>query len=114
MPDRLPSSLSADGYDCTACGACCSFSAEWPRFSTEDDLQLARIPAKFVAADESGMRCDGARCSALGGEVGKSTSCGIYALRPDVCRACMPGGDDCRMARAAFGLPAVSAAAEAA
>ena len=109
MPQRLRSFSDADGFDCTACGACCSFSAEWPRFSTEDDLQLARIPAKFVAADESGMRCDGARCSALGGEVGKSTSCGIYAMRPDVCRACMPAGVDCRMARAAFGMLAVPA-----
>ena len=100
--------------DCTDCGACCSFSAEWPRFSTEDESQLGRIPAKFVAGDESGMRCDGARCSALGGEVGKSTSCRIYEIRPDVCRACMPGGDDCGMARAAFGLAALPRPLEAA
>lgn len=92
-------------FDCQACGACCSYSAEWPRFSTEDDAQLDRIPQKFVAADESGMRCDGVRCSALSGEVGKHTACGIYDVRPDVCRACMPGGDDCLMAREAHGLP---------
>ena len=91
-------------FDCQSCGACCSYSAEWPRFSTEDDEQLDRIPEKFVSADLSGMRCDGARCSALTGEVGKHTACGIYELRPDVCRACMPGGDDCLMAREAHGL----------
>ena len=93
-------------FDCQSCGACCAYSADWPRFSTEEDAQLDRIPEKFVSADLSGMRCEGARCSALTGEVGKHTACGIYDLRPDVCRACMPGGDDCLMARAAHGLPA--------
>ena len=64
-------------FDCQSCGACCSYSADWPRFSTEDDEQLDRIPEKHVAADLSGMRCDGVRCSALSGEVGKHTACGI-------------------------------------
>ncbi|UCI22510.1 YkgJ family cysteine cluster protein [Mesorhizobium sp. B2-1-8] len=100
----LPSSDIAAVFDCQSCGACCSYSAEWPRFSTEDDTQLDRIPAKFVAADLSGMRCDGVRCSALSGEVGKSTACTIYELRPDVCRACMPGDDECLMARRALGF----------
>ncbi|WP_245440889.1 YkgJ family cysteine cluster protein [Mesorhizobium sanjuanii] len=94
-------------FDCQSCGACCSYSAEWPRFSTEDDAQLDRIPQKYVSSNEAGMRCDGVRCSALSGEVGKHTACGIYELRPDVCRACMPGGDDCLMARRAHGLPIV-------
>jgi Fe-S-cluster containining protein len=94
-------STSSDSFDCKACGACCSHSSEWPRFSTEDDAQLDLIPARYVSEDESGMRCDGARCSALSGEVGKSTSCAIYDIRPDVCRACMPGDDECRMARLA-------------
>ncbi|WP_051069098.1 YkgJ family cysteine cluster protein [Mesorhizobium metallidurans] len=92
-------------FDCQSCGACCSYSADWPRFSTENDEQLDRIPPDHVAADQSGMRCDGVRCSALSGKVGKHTACGIYELRPDVCRACMPAGDDCLMARRAHGLP---------
>ena len=102
----LASPLAVDGmlFDCQSCGACCSYSAEWPRFSTEEDEQLDRIPEKFVSADLSGMRCDGVRCSALTGEIGKHTACGIYELRPDVCRACMPGGDDCLMARKAHGM----------
>ncbi|MBZ9905012.1 YkgJ family cysteine cluster protein [Mesorhizobium sp. BR115XR7A] len=95
-------------FDCQSCGACCSYSAEWPRFSTEDDAQLDRIPEKYVAADLSGMRCNGVRCSALSGEVGKSTACAIYDLRPDVCRACMPGDDECLMARRALGFPPLS------
>jgi Fe-S-cluster containining protein len=90
--------ISAD-FDCKSCGACCSYSSEWPRFSTEDEAKLDRIPAQYVAGDESGMLCDGARCAALVGVVGKSTSCSIYEIRPDVCRACMPGGNDCLMAR---------------
>ena len=92
-------------YDCQACGACCSFSADWPRFSIESDEDLDKIPEKFVAADLSGMRCDGVRCSALTGEVGKFTACGIYAVRPDVCRTCLPGDPECLMAREAAGLP---------
>ncbi|PBC07136.1 Fe-S oxidoreductase [Mesorhizobium sp. WSM3859] len=99
-----PGGDGAAVFDCQSCGACCSYSADWPRFSTEEDEQLDRIPLELVAADQSGMRCDGVRCSALTGEVGKHTACGVYDLRPDVCRACMPGGDDCLMARAAHGL----------
>ncbi|RWD65677.1 MAG: YkgJ family cysteine cluster protein [Mesorhizobium sp.] len=96
---------ASTAFDCQSCGACCAYSADWPRFSTEEDAELDRIPEALVAADQSGMRCEGGRCSALGGEVGKGTACAIYEIRPHVCRACMPGGDDCLMARAAYGLP---------
>lgn len=91
-------------FDCQGCGACCSYSADWPRFSTESDADLEKIPEKFVAADLSGMRCDGVRCSALTGEIGKFTACGIYAVRPEVCRTCLPGDPECLMAREAAGL----------
>ena len=107
---QLTASLPSGGFDCKACGACCSFSADWPRFSTEDEADLGLIPAKYVSEDESGMRCDGVRCTALAGKVGESTSCGIYDIRPDVCRACVPGGDDCGMARQAHGLRMLDAA----
>ncbi|HEY4202501.1 MAG TPA: YkgJ family cysteine cluster protein [Devosiaceae bacterium] len=91
-------------FDCQSCGACCSYSASWPRFSTESDAELDLLPAKFVASNLSGMRCEGERCSALEGKVGVKTSCQIYAIRPQVCRTCAPGDDDCLMARKAFGL----------
>ncbi|TGQ52072.1 YkgJ family cysteine cluster protein [Mesorhizobium sp. M1C.F.Ca.ET.193.01.1.1] len=91
-------------FDCQSCGACCAYSADWPRFSTEEDAELDRIPEELVATDQSGMRCEGGRCSALRGEVGKGTACTIYEIRPHVCRACMPGGDDCLMAREMYGL----------
>jgi Fe-S-cluster containining protein len=70
----------------------------------EDDAALDLIPEKFVNARLSGMRCDGDRCSALSGQIGTSTACGIYEVRPEVCRTCMPGDPECQMARRRFGL----------
>jgi uncharacterized protein len=89
---------------CQSCGACCSFSAEWPRFSLETESELDQIPRAFVDDARGRMRCHGARCAALMGEVGVATSCAVYAVRPQVCRACLPGDDACRMARARFNL----------
>jgi uncharacterized protein len=89
---------------CQACGACCAYSAEWPRFSLEDDAALERIPRAFVDDARGRMRCNGNRCTALLGEVGKSTSCAVYEVRPDVCRACVPGDDECQKARRHFNL----------
>ena len=94
---------------CQSCGACCSYSSNWPRFTIEDDATLDLIPAEFVNDRLSGMRCNGERCSALNGEVGKATACGIYDVRPEVCRTCMPGDTECTMARRKFGLAALAA-----
>jgi hypothetical protein len=92
---------------CQACGACCAYSQNWPRFSTEDDAALDLIPAELVNDRGSGMRCDGDRCAALTGKVGEMTSCSIYTMRPEVCRTCMPGDAECTMARRKFGMPAL-------
>jgi len=93
---------------CQSCGACCAYSRNWPRFSTEDDAALDLIPAKFVNEKQSGMRCDGDRCSALAGRIGVATSCTIYAVRPEVCRTCMPGDAECSLARRKWGLPVLA------
>jgi Fe-S-cluster containining protein len=93
-----------DAIDCRSCGACCSYSAEWPRLSLESDAHIARIPRDFLDERGRGMRCTGARCTALVGVVGEATSCAIYALRPDVCRTCLPGDPECLEARRHFGL----------
>jgi len=90
--------------ECRTCGACCSFSPEWPRFSLETDAELERIPQPYVDDDLGRMRCSGDRCTALVGEVGISTACAIYTVRPLVCRACLPGDDSCKMARRRFNL----------
>lgn len=92
---------------CQSCGACCAYSANWPRFSIESDEALEQIPPAFVNARQSGMRCKDDRCSALQGKIGAATACGIYAARPEVCRTCMPGDAECAMARRKFGLPAI-------
>jgi Fe-S-cluster containining protein len=94
---------------CRSCGACCSFSANWPAFTTDSDADIAAIPFRFVNDSNTGMRCDGNRCSALSGEVGIATTCLAYTVRPDVCRACGPGDAECNTARQAFGLPVLSA-----
>jgi uncharacterized protein len=93
---------------CQTCGACCAYSANWPRFSTEDDAALDLIPFDLVNARGSGIRCDGDRCAALKGPIGEATSCSIYAVRPEVCRTCMPGDAECTMARRKFGLPVLT------
>ena len=95
---------------CQACGACCAYSSNWPRFSTEEDAALDLIPSELINERGSGMRCDADRCAALKGDIGKTTSCSIYAVRPEVCRTCMPGDAECTMARRKFGLPALAAA----
>lgn len=89
---------------CQNCGACCAYSREWPRFTTEDEWELERIPRVFADHHLGRMQCDGDRCSALVGEIGGQTACAIYDVRPEVCRACQPGDEECRMARARFGL----------
>jgi Fe-S-cluster containining protein len=55
----------------------------------ETEADILAIPAAFVG--KRGMRCVGNRCSALDGDVGVQTSCTVYAVRPEVCRSCMPG-----------------------
>lgn len=90
--------------DCRRCGACCAYSADWPRFALESPARVDRIPAGLRDDEAGRMRCIGSRCSALTGEVGRAVACAVYDARPDVCRDCQPGDDACREARAAFGL----------
>ena len=104
MGEWPPDELSA--FDCQTCGACCSYSSDWPRFWTESDAEMERVPARYLDLAGGRMRCDGNRCSALDGEIGTATRCVVYAVRPQVCRDCVPGDDACRMARASHGMPA--------
>lgn len=90
---------------CLSCGACCAYSENWPRFSTEEDATLDLIPKELVNSRGSGMACEGDRCAALRGQIGVATSCAIHPIRPEVCRTCMPGDAECAMARRKFGLP---------
>jgi Fe-S-cluster containining protein len=105
------SEVTADGLSwvspCQSCGACCDYSREWPRLTLEDDDEIALIPSHLLDKDAGRMRCAGNRCSALVGEVGVSTACSIYDVRPLVCGACMPGDDACLAARKRHGLGAL-------
>jgi uncharacterized protein len=92
---------------CQSCGACCAYAADWPRFSLESDAALALIPPALIDDSQGKMRCEGDRCAALTGKVGVATACSIYAVRPDVCRACQPGDPECNMARARYCLAAI-------
>lgn len=94
-----------DIFDCQTCGACCAYSADWPRFSMESDEEIAAIPEAMIAKDESGMKFENGRCAALTGQVGKHVGCAVYSVRPHVCRTCMPGDEECKIARAEFGFP---------
>lgn len=101
--DTIDIQLDASAL-CQSCGACCAYSKEWPRFSTEPDADLDRIPPALVDDSQGRMRCIGDRCTALIGKVGVETACAIYPLRPEVCRTCQPGDDACAMARQRHGL----------
>ena len=99
-----PAESSGEVSPCQSCGACCSYSHQWPRFTTESDCELDLIPERLVSDSLGGMRCEGDRCLALTGEIGVATACSIYAVRPVVCRACQPGDEECLMARRKWGL----------
>jgi hypothetical protein len=104
---EVASTIAAERL-CQSCGACCAYSQNWPRFSIEDDDALALIPEQFVNARQSGMRCDGERCSALSGQIGVAVRCEAYAVRPEVCRTCMPGDAECNMARKRHGMESIT------
>ena len=102
MSDEL--SPSPPTSPCQSCGACCAYSRNWPRFTVEDDAEIALIPGYLIDDTGSGMRCTGNRCAALVGKIGVETACGIYDFRPVVCRECQPGDEECLTARRHHGL----------
>ncbi len=62
----------------------------------------------MISDDETGMRCVDNRCAALVGEIGVATACAVYAVRPIVCRDCLPGDDACTIARTARGMAPIA------
>lgn len=91
-------------YDCQSCGACCAYSRDWPRFSLETDEEIARIPTQFVNDAVGCMLSIDNRCTALEGKLGERVACRVYDVRPIVCRDCMPGDEECLIARRHFGM----------
>ena len=95
---------------CQSCGACCAYSADWPRFALETEAEIEAIPREYVDDARGTMRCIGDRCMALKGDIGIATTCTLYAVRPEVCRSCQPGDDSCNLARQRYGLTPVTQA----
>ena len=95
---------AADEALCQSCGACCAYSADWPRFGLESDAALAAIPRAYV--DDA--RADALRWQPLRGADRRNRRrdrVSVYAVRPLVCRECQPGDDsECPMARRHFTL----------
>lgn len=104
QPPAATGARALGAEDCRTCGACCAYSAEWPRFSLEDEDALARIPSAHADHDNGRMLCAGNRCTALKGTVGISATCVIYDARPIVCRDCLPGDEACLIARKHYEL----------
>jgi len=98
-------------YDCRSCGTCCvvaqvipvHVAERVPRYLTRSVRGVIGF-ASWEAEETRRMTCDGDRCIALRGEVGKGCRCAIYDRRPAVCRAFEPGGSACKEARVALGF----------
>lgn len=99
-------------YDCQACGACCAtdqvvvvrIDEPVPRYLTRSVRRTIGF-ASWEAYDTRQMARDNGRCAAFRGEVGHACGCATYERRPAVCQEFEPGGEACRDARAALGLP---------
>lgn len=90
--------------DCQSCGGCCAWSETWPVLMGPGDG--AGIPDDLIDFDNERMLSHGHRCAALEGVLGRHVGCGVYAMRPLVCREFQSGSDDCLMVRRALGLEA--------
>ena len=103
-PREVPNDAAA--LDCRTCGACCVAEGASPIYVGLRPPDLVRLTARFrathVARDAILTQLDPVGrcvCVALRGTVGKRTSCGIHARRPEECRLLEPGSPDCLRAR---------------
>ncbi len=105
---------------CLSCGACCAnfrvsfFWGEcWSSGGTVPDELVEQISPYHVAM--RGTSGKPVRCIGLQGEVGGSTCCTLYEQRSSTCREFSASWEDgqpnpnCDAARAAYGLPPLSA-----
>ncbi len=103
---------TGDQDPCTRCGACCAsyrVSFYWadPHAGALPDALLEQVTPHLACMRGTNARRP--RCVALDGIVGQSVRCTVYDLRPDACRAVMPGDERCNRARARHGLEPVPA-----
>ncbi len=86
--------------DCLPCGRCCfSEDADYlPLFGADED-RLSKENAQFVATIDGRphMRLHDGHCAALIIDLdARVFRCGMYAERPDVCRALERGSSSCK------------------
>lgn len=95
--------------DCRACGACCHGDEGWIGVDARDDERIEAAPtlaAQVVyvrqgSGRKRALRMLNGRCAALRRDADLFT-CGIYEVRPSICREVMPGSAACEEARRLF------------
>lgn len=118
MNTRLP-----NASDCQSCGACCVVTDAneedgyaWVKSGDYVKMPHPRRNLLVVLEHHEGFppqyymrtrtNAQGQRvCIALSGEVGESTRCNIYSIRPNVCAGFRPGNHVCLYSRGRAGLP---------
>jgi len=99
-------------FDCVSCGACCISPQDYETYVDVDDGEAALIPKRMLLKRSRSYTSlltkrtrDGfVVCTALKGKPGRRVSCGIYDVRPGVCREFKPGGPACLASREEIGL----------
>lgn len=103
-------------HPCLLCGACCAHFRVAFHWSEAESFLGGNVPPELTAKLDPhrmlmlGTERNPVRCVALQGEVGRQSSCGIYAQRPSPCREVVPAWEfgaasaQCDKARAAHGL----------
>ncbi|HEX7816950.1 YkgJ family cysteine cluster protein [Dyella sp.] len=103
-------------HPCLRCGACCAFFRVAFHWSEAEAFMGGVVPVELTEPLDPhrlvmrGTQARRPHCVALHGEVGSTTSCGIYERRPSVCREVQPSWENgvahaqCERARIGHGL----------
>lgn len=104
-------------HPCLRCGACCAHFRVAFHWSEAEAFLGGKVPPELTEKLDHhrvamrGTNVAQPRCTALQGVVGEAAHCGIYPLRPSVCRDVQPAWESgvaspqCDRARLAHGLP---------
>ena len=105
--------------DCVRCGACCCNTdgnraegfVDYVEVFPNDVLRkrpdlIGRFAVRNVDKKVHLKLTPDGRCVALQGTLGVSVHCGIYDLRPTVCRRVQAGSEECLSARRERGIDA--------
>ncbi len=92
--------LTAAGFDCLSCGACCREAYHAVEVSRRDRFVRLHPELLEVVDGRLNVRRAGPRCGCLG----EDYRCSVYADRPKTCRDFERGGENCLEARRRVGL----------